>query len=223
MRNGGGQELLTSIQDITETGTATFYGDEEVRGSITVKGRGLHQFRMDAELPEGRRSTVINAASGSLTEANGRFRPIYRQSATDLWGFTLPYLPLLAALQDASTRIIYRGLATHDNALEHDIRVEIVYTSQQDPTGTRGAREGRDIYIDPKSFQVTAISDQIHFGARGDDGLPHEVLYSNYQSENGIAMPLTISETVRGVTRVTMQLNQVRANSGLTDSDFQEW
>jgi hypothetical protein len=56
---GGGLGLLTSIQDITETGTVKFDWDEEVTGSITIKGRGLREFRMDAELPEGRRSAVV--------------------------------------------------------------------------------------------------------------------------------------------------------------------
>jgi hypothetical protein len=217
---GGGQDLLTSIHDLTETGTVTYYYDKEISGSITVKSHGLHQFRMDADLPEGRRSTVVNDASGSLTEEDGRFRPVFRQSAADLWSVTLPYLPLIAAIQDSSTKILYGGLTTHNGASVYQIRIEKVYTSQQDTTGVRGNREGRDIYIDPNSFLVIAIFDQIHFNSLQDSGVPHEFLYSNYQTENGIAMPLTISETVRGVTGATMSLSQVTFNTGLSDSDF---
>jgi hypothetical protein len=219
---GGGQDLLTSIQDLTETGTVTYYRDEEVSGNITVKARGLQQFRMDADLPEGRRSTVVNVASGSLTEESGRFRPISGQSVADLWSVTFPYLQIIAAIQDSSTKIIYGGLTTHNGASVYDIRIEKVYTSQQDSTGVRGNREGRDIYIDPNSFLVAAIFDQIHFGGTGDNGVPHEILYTNYQSENGVAMPLTISETVRGVTAATMSLSQVTFNSGLGDSAFSQ-
>jgi hypothetical protein len=218
----GGQNQITSIQDITETGTATFHLDQEVTTNIVVKERGLHQFRMDAELPEGRRSTVVNSAGGRLKEANGQFRPINRQSIADLQSVTFPYLVLIEALQDSSTKIIYGGLITHNGISVYDIRIEKAYTSQQDPIGVRGAREGRDIYIDPKNFLVIAIFDQLHFGSLQDSGVPHEILYSNYQSENGIAMPLTISETVRGMTGSTMQIDQVTFNSGLGDSDFVE-
>jgi hypothetical protein len=217
---GGGQDLLTSIRDLTETGTVTYHGDQEVSGNVTVKVRGLHQFRMDADLPEGRRSTVVNVASGSLTEEDGRFRPISGQGVADLWGVTFPYLQLIAAIQDSSTKITYGGLTSHNGASVYQIRIEKVYTSQQDPTGVRGAREGRDIYIDPNSFLVISIFDQIHFGGTGDKGVPHEILYSNYQTDNGIVMPLTISDTVRGVTGTTISLNRVTFNTGLSDSDF---
>lgn len=217
---GGGQDLLTSIRDLTETGTVTYPGDEEVSGNITVKSRGLHQFRMDADLPSGRCNTVVNAASGSLTQEDGRLRPIDAQSAADLWSVTFPYLHLIAAMRDSSTKIIYGGLTTHNDASVYQIRIEKAYTSQQDTTGVRGAREGRDIYIDPNSSLVVAIFDQLYFGGLQGGGAPHEFLYSNYQTENGIAMPLTISETVHGVIGATMQFAQVTFNTGLSDSDF---
>jgi hypothetical protein len=67
---------------------------------------------------------------------------------------------------------------------------------------------------------VTAVSDHFHSGALQGDGIPHEILYSNYQSKNGLMMPSTVTETVRGVTGVTMNLSQVILNSGLTASEF---
>jgi len=219
---GGGHDLLTSILDLTEAGTVTYNGDEQVSGNVTVKARGRHQFRMDAELPSGRRNTVVDAASGSLTQEDGQPRPIGAQSAADLWSVTFPYLQLIAAMQDSSTKIIYGGLTTHNGASVYQIRIEKVYTSEQDTTGVRGAREGRDIYIDPNSSLVVAIFDQLYFGGLQGSGAPHEFLYSNYQTENGITMPLTISETVHGVTGATMQFAQVKFNTGLSDSDFRK-
>jgi len=219
---GGGRDLLTSIRDLTETGAVTYHGDEEVSGNVTVKSRGLHQFRMDADLPSGRRSTVVNAASGSLTQQDGRFRPIGTQIATDLWSVTFPYLQLIAAMQDSSTKIIYGGLTTHNGVSVYQIRLERVYTSQQDTTGVRGAREGRDVYIDPNSSLVVAIFDELYFGGLQSSGAPHEFLYSNYQTENGVAMPLTISEMMHGEAGTTMQFTQVTFNTGLSNSDFGE-
>lgn len=217
---GGGQQLITSIQDFTETGTIEYVGGDQSAVNASIKGRGLHQIRVDADLPEGRRSTVVNGATGSLTEANGQFRPIQHQSVRNLLGLTFPYLPLIAAVQDESTKIIYGGLVQHAGISAHDIRIEKVYTSQQDPTGRRGTQEGRDIYIDPKSLLVVSIFDQLHFVSNRGDGIPHEILYSNYHTESGIAMPMTISDTMRGVTGATMQLSQIVFNSGLTDADF---
>ncbi len=53
---GGGAALLSTIQDFTGTGSITYYWDPQVNGSMTVKGRGLGQFRIDATLPNGRRT-----------------------------------------------------------------------------------------------------------------------------------------------------------------------
>lgn len=217
---GGGQELLASIRDLTETGTVTYNFADPVTGKVTVKSRGLHQFRIDADLDGGKRSTVVNGDGGSLKEADGRNWPIYRQSATDIESLTLPYLALIAAIQDASTRIIYSGLTTHNGTSVYDIRIEKVRTFEQKSVSTQGTREGHDIYIDPQSYLIMAVSDQVRFSGGGDQGVAHEILYSSYQAENGIPMPLAVSERVRGVTTLIMQLDQVTFNSGLTDSDF---
>ena len=216
---GGGQEVLTSIQDFTETGTVTYDWADQVTGNVTVEGRGLNQLKIEAELSGGTRKAVIDHDGGSLKEADGRTRPILRQSAHDLGSLALPCLPLIAAIQDSSTSLIYDGLVTHNGASVYDIRLQKVYTEQEDPSGIRGKREARDFYIDPRLFLITAISDRIYFGGPSDKGVLHEILYSNYQSEDGIPTPLTIAETVWSVTGFTMQLSQVKFNSGLTDSD----
>ena len=221
---GGGQELLASIHDFTETGAITYNWDEQVTGRVTVKSRKLDQFRIDTELAEGKRTAVINGEAGLLTEANGRTFTIHRQGARDFWSLTLPYLPLIAGMRDSSTSIIYGGTVTHNGASVYDVRLIKVYTAGQDPTGKRGNREARDFFIDPRTFFVVAISDQIQYAQPLDESLPHEfsheILYSNYQSENGISTPLTIEETVRDVTRFTINLSQVTFNSGMADAEF---
>jgi len=223
IKAGGGQELLTSIQDSTETGTITYPGgtSNDVTGNLTVKVRGLHQFKMEAALSTGKRTAIVNGYSGSLRQEDGSSTPIYRQSADDLGSLTLPYLPLIMAMQDSATSIIYEGLATHNGVPAYDIRLQRVYTTQQDPQGDRGKQEARDFYIDTKTLLIAAVSDRIHFARDpNDDGVPHEILYSNYQPEYGLIVPLTIVVTVHGVNEVTMNLSQVTFNSRLGDSDF---
>jgi hypothetical protein len=217
---GGGLETLASIQDLTETGTVTYNWAGPVTGTVTVKSRGLHQFKIDADLPKGRQTAVVSGEGGSLKRVDGQTLPIYRQSADDLGSLTLPCLSLIAAMQDNSIRIVYLGLVTHDGTPAYDIRLIKVYSKEQDPTGSRGEQEERDFYIAPQTFFVVAISDQMHYRGRDDKGVPHENLYSNYQSENGIMVPLTVVETIHGVTGTTMTLSQITFNSGLADSDF---
>ena len=49
----GGLDLLGSIQDVTETGSVTYSWSDSVTATVTIKGRGLKQFRADAALPNG--------------------------------------------------------------------------------------------------------------------------------------------------------------------------
>lgn len=187
---GGGRELPVSVQGFTETGTVTYNWAGQVTGNITVKSRGLHQFRMDADLSEGKRTTVVNGDGGSTIEADGQRTPIYRQSAAYLGSLTLPYLPLVAAVQDSSTSIVYGGLITHDSSPAYDVRLIKVYTKEQDPYGNRGEKEARDFYIDPQTFLIAAVSDRLQFGSPHDKGVPHEILYSNYQPESRMIVPI---------------------------------
>lgn len=219
----GGQQLLASIQDITETGKIAFHAanSDDMDSNVTVKGRGLHQLKLEADQSTGKRTVVVNGYGGSLKGADGRSMPLNHQSAAGLGSITLPYLILIAAVQDTSTKIVYKGLVTHNGASVHDVRFQTVYPKQQDPQGDRGEREARDFYIDPNTLFITAVSDRFHFSrAPHDEGIVHEVLYSNYQPEDGIIVPLTIVETAHGVTSFTMKLSHVTFNSGLGDSEF---
>lgn len=217
----GGVDVLTSIQDMTGTGTATYYFDDPSTGNVTVKSRGWRQFKLEAYLSIGKRTVVVNGGGGSLSDENGGTWAIGPQSATDLGTLSFPYFALIASIQDSSIEITYGGLVTHNGASVHDVHIERTYTAQQDPSGTRGAKEAHEIYIDPQTFLVVAVSDQLYQSGLAGDSTSHEVLYSHYQSQNGLMMPMNISETMGGQTVVTLQLGQITFNTGLTDSDFQ--
>jgi hypothetical protein len=214
---GGGQEAIASIRDFVETGTITYYLDKEMTGQVTIKGRGFDHLKMIADLPTGRQTTLIAGSGGKFQEAEGRVRPLHRQGGNDLKAITIPSFTLVGAQQNASTSILYRGLVTHNGVQVHDVRLQQVYDRTVDPTGNRGVDEARDIYIDPSTYFIIAISDALNFGG---PPVPHEILYSDYRTENGVALPHALSETIRGVTNVTINVNHATFNVGLADSEF---
>lgn len=68
----GGLGSVRGIQDFRSTGTIIYYwADEEVQGTITIRGRGTRQFRLDAVLPTGERSWTVNDGEGSLRDSGG--------------------------------------------------------------------------------------------------------------------------------------------------------
>src|SRR6266478_1148258 len=57
----GGATRLGAIQDFTGTGTIAYnWANNQVPGSVTVYGKGLDQFRMDAGMSSGTQSFVVN-------------------------------------------------------------------------------------------------------------------------------------------------------------------
>src|SRR5258707_187083 len=68
----GGSEALASVRDLTESGEITFHWAEEVKGSVIIYALGTNRFRMEADLPEGRRTWVVKAGGGSLREPEGK-------------------------------------------------------------------------------------------------------------------------------------------------------
>src|SRR5882762_4717408 len=58
----GGIPAITAVADYTGSGNITYRlgVNQDVQGSVTVRGKGLAQFRLDAKLPSGVRSEATN-------------------------------------------------------------------------------------------------------------------------------------------------------------------
>lgn len=73
----GGLQNLSVLQDYTAKGQITYYwAGKEVQGAVTLRGRGLDQFRLDANLPEGARSWAVSHGMGKLLSTDGTEKPI---------------------------------------------------------------------------------------------------------------------------------------------------
>ena len=216
---GGGAALLGPIQDFTGTGTIAYYWSSQVTGSATVKGRGQGQFRIDATLSAGVRTVIANNGAGSITETDGSVELIPYQGAVNLGSMTFPYPLLLNAIQDTSKTIVYVGLTSHLGSQLYDIRIQNTYSAATDPSGLQARQSARDFYIDPNTLLVSSIADVINPAADGS-GIPHEVVFANYQTVNGVVAPLWITESVRDQSLMTLQLTQINFNTGLTNADF---
>jgi outer membrane lipoprotein-sorting protein len=223
LQAAGGVAALSAVQDFTGTGRITYYWDDEVSGTVTVRGRGLSQFRIDATLPEGVRTVIASKDASFVAQPDGTVQPIPRDSAKVLRSMTLPYPVLIAAIQDSWASVEFLGLVDHGGKQVYDIRIERVLPKRNDIDGLLRKQSVRDVFIDPTSFLVTSTLTVLDPTADGPGGVPHEILFSNYQAVNGLAIPFSITETVRGGQQLlTMQLSQVSINTGLTDADFSQ-
>lgn len=67
---------------------------------------------------------------------------------------------------------------------------------------------------------VAAIEDHA-YAQRGPGQFQHELQFADYQNINGILTPLSITELISGQKTLSIQLSQMKFNTGLTSADFQ--
>jgi len=215
----GGVASLSAIQDFSGSGTITYYWDSAVSGSATVQGRGPGQFRIDATLQDGLRTVIVSNGTGSITETDGSVRSLPFQVAVNLGSMTFPYTTLIAALRDTSVQITYGGLVDRGGSQFHDIKVQKIYSPSVDPTGSQSALSARDFFVDPNTFLVASVLNIAGQDADGNN-ISREVVFANYQTVGGVAVPFQITERIHDQSMVNVQLTQMTFNTGLTDSNF---
>lgn len=217
----GGPQALGVIQDFTATGQITYsWPGSSNQGTVTLRGRGLDQFRLDAVLPEGTRSWAVSHGMGNLKAADGTETKIPGHNAIALGSLTFPYLPLMAASLDSTTTVSTVGPTSVNGANALQIRVQRHYTSSSDPNGTLAQLTTRDFFIDPNTFLILKCELMTHPVQTFTVSLPEDISFSNYQRVSGVEVPFTITESINGQQIWTIQLSSIQFNTGLSDADF---
>ena len=219
----GAQALTSSpIQDFTATGNITYYwAGEQVQGSVTLKGRGTQQFRIDANLPAGTRSYAITYGGGQVKDTSGVITPIPYHDTVNVGVLSFPYLVIAADLADPTLVASYVGLV--DNAQGgqfQQVRVQHQSTPDQDPGGYLAKLRVIDYFVDPVTGLVAKTVDMTHPYADLAQNYSHEVDFQNYATINGIHVPMMITEKITDQTLWQAQLSGISFNTGLTDQDF---
>lgn len=221
IKAAGGQATLAAIQDITGSGTITYYwAGEEVQGNVTVKGRGIGQFRLDATLTTGVRSWAVNNGTGFTKETDGTVSQIPHHNTVNFGNLTFPLYFMSTIIGDASTSITYIGLEAKSGTQVHHLRTEKIFSSKADPGGIVSKLTTRDFFIDSTSYQIVATQDMVHPEGASTIDYPREMQFSDYRTVNGVLVPFAITEVATGQRTYSIQLNQVSFNSGFQDSDF---
>ncbi|HEX4037747.1 MAG TPA: hypothetical protein VHX37_06790 [Acidobacteriaceae bacterium] len=214
----GGSAAVAAINDYTATGTVTYYWRTPAEGSVTVRGSGVHEFRLDASLSGGERSWIVNGNSSYLKNPDGSTTNLPSQNTVRSANNMFPLLTVLRAVQDPSLNVSYAGVVSHDGQQLDEVTVR--QSVQNDPTGAMGKITQEHIFIDPQALTVFSIEDYA-YARNGLGDYPHELQFGGYQSVSGVLVPLSISESISGQKTLLIQLNQMKFNSGLTESDFE--
>jgi len=212
----GGIPAVMTVTDYTASGAVTYHENQDVQGTVTVRGLGLGDFRQDATLPTGVRSFAIGNGQAAIKNEDGTIRQLafrYQPSLMRSSVF-IPCWQLAAALNDPMFSLTYKGTAQMDGNAVYDIRVQLMPPGPPDPNGVIAEYFGADFFIDTATFQVRMTQDVVirHFARK--------IRYSNYKSIDGVLVPFSIEEEINGRPSQSIQLNEIAFNGGLQESAF---
>ncbi len=217
----GGLVVLSTLRDFTALGTIAYnWAGQQDQGSVTFRGLGASDFRLDAQLTDGTRSWAVNGGVGTLASQDGSTEVIPGHNAINLGSLSYPYLWLAAAATAATTTVSSEGAAVVNGVNTVDIRVQLHYSTATDPNGTLAQLSTRDFFIDPTSFLIVKAEFMTHPVNTISVSLPEDIYYSNYQQVNGAVVPFTIMQTVNGQQIWTAQLSSIQFNTGLSSANF---
>lgn len=218
----GGTSALLAIKDFTATGNITYYwAGKTVTGTVTLRGRGKRQFRIDANLKDGVRSWAFD--NGSVWEKLGKdpvkrfaFRHMHAPGTS-----VFPAAELASALNDSSVSFKDLGLVTVDGHQAHEISIENTYARRDDPSGNRAKMSQRDFFINPSTFLVMRTSDTVYVHGFMNKPVVHHLLFAKYAVFSGVLFPIALTETIYHQRTFSVQVDKVTFNASLTNSDFQ--
>lgn len=217
----GGSAAVSAVQDFTATGTIAYnWAGQQVTGPVTVYGKGMTGFRMDANVSSGTQSLIVSTYAGTVTPVNGQKTSIPFYNVMTGGSLTFPASRIAAALNDPSTSISFVGLVTQNGSQVYQVHV----APPIDPTLTlNGALSGLgqfDLFIDPTSSQLLELSENVWSNTDTSQSYLHEIVFSNYNAANGLSIPFGIAEKIGGQRTWSMTLTSITFNNGLSDSLF---
>ncbi len=219
--SSGGLTAMTAVQDFTGTGTITYsWAGQAVPATVVVYEKGVNEFRMDATLSDGVRSLVIDGIVGSLTSQNGQQTKLPFYSIMTSGSLTFPFPRIAATLTDSSTSVTYIGPVPWNNSQAVKLHVvPPVDPSLLIDSRLKGLGE-YDLYFDPTSYRLLELGEEVWWGADLSQTYSHEILFSNYVTTGGLAVPFVINERFGGQQTWSVSLSSVTFNSGLSDALF---
>lgn len=210
----GGIQAIGAIADYTATGTVAYHSTlSDVTGTVTLRGSGLSDFRMDSNLPSGVRTEVVSDSS-TIKAENGFTRSYDAPLSPSR--VSIPTIPLPIALTSPGLTLTYKGLVNINGRPSHQIEIQhSLPASVSDPDGYFHNFHSVEYFIDASTFQILMTQDIVAKRS------VRQITYSDYRMIGGILVPFSISEQLDGVPDWQIVVGQITFNSGLQDSDFQ--
>lgn len=212
----------TNLSDVTLQATVAYTstsGPESGTGTLQALGDSYGLIVLN--LPDGQYQFIRNLQTGAWigTDGSVNLYPFSNCWTDAAWFF--PGLVLASISSNLQIGVVNLGLGTWNGFSANQIQYyELVAGQPATPTALIQGYSTEQISLDPS----TGLPQAIDFNAYPDDGSPGvilmEVQFSNYQTVNGMSVPLSVLEYVNGSLLLSVTVTTVTVNSGLSTSLF---
>src|SRR6266498_3443911 len=215
-----GWNPLNLPADALITGNVTRSSDQ-VTSAVTLKIKGLGEFREDVQNSAGVTSTIVNNGQAAQLLPDGTLRVLGPQDAVSIWPVDVPVFSNLPSAASApNVSVAYLGKETINSSLCNKIQI----SAQIQPIDPVSEITSRVATINVWLDATTALPVQLQYTRLASNNPSATALhirqFSNYQQVNGIQVAFTQQEFMNGQLLYAFQFSAVNFNVGLTDSDF---
>jgi hypothetical protein len=220
----GGLQALSNVRDLTESGEVTFHWGEGHTGAVTIQALGGDRFRMEADLPEGKRTWAVRAGVGSVKEPKGRVHAISGDNAINLENLTFPAAHIVAVLTDSTSDVSFVGIEKQSGRSIYRIRVTGRLGLGSTSAGPR-ITVAKDLMVDALNFNIVGVEDHLirrYERDRIPSDKPSRVIeFEDFRKVDGVLVPFSITTRLMGQKTFSIRLSSVEFNRNLIDRDFQ--
>ena len=208
-----------TILDATLTGTAqvTASSDQSVPAVLEETSAGSASIAIS--LPSGTSTDVriggAVAPSGTWSNGDGTTHAISSHNLMTDPGWFFPEMVVSRLISNTSLSVAFVG--QEGNLLHFQ-----AYQPQPDSTASTGALlqhlTQMDIYLDSTTLLPAQLNFNIHPDGNAIIDIPVSVQYSNYQTVNGVVLPMRVQKYLNNNIALDIQIQTAVFNSGLTIS-----
>jgi|HubBroStandDraft_2_1064218.scaffolds.fasta_scaffold22671_2 hypothetical protein len=206
--------------DSAATGAVTVVaGSETDQGTIRILTRGTTQTSVQLQTPTRNSSEVFSGGGAAHIGSTGTatLLPMETAATSQSAFFPLPFMASALSDLDESCRFI--GTEELNGANVSHVVIWNTYASIPQLQSFADF-SATDVWLD----STTALPVRIAFVRRDSGGatskLAHQVDFSDYRAVSGARYPYQIQESVNGTAFITITLQSVSTNVGLTDANF---
>jgi uncharacterized protein involved in high-affinity Fe2+ transport len=210
----------TAISDVTLTGSVTWNGS--AAGTATLRALGTGESRMDLVLASGTRTEIRDAQTGvqlgrwiAPNNVSGNF------AFQNCWTDPVWFFPILGSLAAGPNVVLsYIGPETRNEGSVQHLQSYTYQPNQPGLTPSPQQLSTMDFYLDATTLLPAAVTFNAHPDNNSATNLLIEVDFSNYQTVNGVVVPMHIQKYQQGNLMVDVAVTGALFNTGLPLSIF---